>query len=117
MDFDLMVILVILYHVVWALFLYFGAFNRRRFILLSLWISFELSLRWLVGVVSFALFFAAWALSLIFILISLLPSVWVFAAWVVILLVAIYFWFYRGICVYENGKLRGKITTACPPRP
>lgn len=63
---------------------------------------------------SFALFLAAWALSLVFILISLLPSVWVFAAWVLILLVAIYFWFYRGICVYENGKLRvfqGKITT------
>ena len=36
------------------------------------------------------------------------------AAWVLILLVAVYFWFYRGICVYENGKLRvfqGRITT------
>ena len=62
----------------------------------------------------FALFFAAWVLSLFFILISLLSSVWIFVAWVLILLIAIYFWFYRGICVYENGKLRvfqGKITT------
>lgn len=62
----------------------------------------------------FALFLTAWVLSLVFILISLLPSAWIFAAWVLILLVAIYLWFYRGICVYENGKLRvfqGKITT------
>ena len=51
---------------------------------------------------------------IVFILISLLPSAWVFAAWVLILLIAVYFWFYCGICVYENGKLRmfqGKITT------
>ena len=113
-DVSFWIILVILYHVIWASILYFGILNRRRFIPLSPWITSELSPRFLVAVVSFALFLAAWALSLVFILISLLPSVWIFAAWVPILLVAIYFWFYRGICVYENGKLRvfqGKITT------
>ena len=113
-DVSFWIILVILYHVIWAFILYFGILNRRRFIPLSPWIASELSPRFLVAVVSFALFLTAWALSLVFILISLLPSVWIFAAWVLILLVAIYFWFYRGICVYENGKLRvfqGKITT------
>ena len=113
-DVSFWIILVILYHVIWAFILYFGILNRRCFIPLSPWITSELSPRFLVAVVSFALFLAAWALSLVFILISLLPSVWIFAAWVPILLVAIYFWFYRGICVYENGKLRvfqGKITT------
>ena len=113
-DVSFWIILVILYHVIWAFILYFGILNRRRFIPLSPWISSELSPRFLVAVVSFALFLTAWFLSLIFILISLLPSVWIFVAWVLILLVAIYFWFYRGICVYENGKLRvfqGKITT------
>ena len=113
-DVSFWIIMVILYHVVWAFILYFGILNRRRFIPLSPWITSELSPRFLVAVVSFALFLAAWALSLFFILISLLPSVWIFAAWVLILLVAVYFWFYRGICVYENGKLRvfqGKITT------
>ena len=113
-DVSFWIILVILYHVIWAFILYFGILNRRCFIPLSPWITSELSPRFLVAVVSFALFLAAWALSLVFILISLLPSVWIFAAWVLILLVAIYFWFYRGICVYENGKLRvfqGKITT------
>ena len=114
-DVKFWIVAVIFYHVFWALFLYFGVFNRRCFILLSPWISSELTPRGLGAIVGFALFFAAWVLSLFFILISLLPSVWVFAAWVLILLVAIYFWFYRGICVYENGKLRvfqGKITTA-----
>lgn len=113
-DVSFWIILVILYHVIWAFILYFGILNRRCFIPLSPWITSELSPRFLVAVVSFALFLTAWALSLVFILISLLPSVWVFVAWVPILLVAIYFWFYRGICVYENGKLRvfqGKITT------
>lgn len=113
-DVSFWIILVILYHVIWAFILYFGILNRRCFIPLSPWITSELSPRFLVAVVSFALFFAAWVLSLFFILISLLPSVWVFVAWVLILLVAIYVWFYRGICVYENGKLRvfqGKITT------
>ena len=113
-DVSFWIILVILYHVIWAFILYFGILNRRRFIPLSPWISSELSPRFLVAVVSFALFLTAWFLSLIFILISLLPSVWIFVAWVLILLVAIYVWFYRGICVYENGKLRvfqGKITT------
>jgi hypothetical protein len=113
-DFNFMVLMVILYHVIWAFILYFGILNRRRFIPLSPWISAELSLRGLGAIVGFGLFLTAWFLSLIFILISLLPSVWIFAAWVLILLVAIYFWFYRGICVYENGKLRvfqGKITT------
>ena len=113
-DVSFWVILVILYHVIWAFILYFGILNRRCFIPLSPWITSELSPRFLVAVVSFALFLAAWALSLVFILISLLPSAWVFVAWVPILLVAIYFWFYRGICVYENGKLRvfqGRITT------
>ena len=114
MDFDLMVLIVILYHVIWAFILYFGILNRRRFIRLSPWMSTELSLRGLGAIVGFGLFLTAWFLSLFFILISLLPSVWIFAAWVLILLVAIYVWFYRGICVYENGKLRvfqGKITT------
>lgn len=113
-DVSFWIILVILYHVIWAFILYFGILNRRCFIPLSPWITSGLSPRFLVAVVSFALFLAAWALSLVFILISLLPSVWIFAAWVLILLIAIYFWFYRGICVYENGKLRvfqGKITT------
>lgn len=113
-DVKFWIVAVIFYHVFWALFLYFGVFNRRRFIPLSPWISAELSLRGLGAIVGFGLFLTAWALSLVFILISLLPSVWIFAAWVLILLVAIYFWFYRGICVYENGKLRvfqGKITT------
>ena len=113
-DVSFWIILVILYHVIWAFILYFGILNRRCFIPLSPWISAELTPRFLVAVVSFALFLAAWALSLVFILISLLPSAWVFVAWVLILLVAIYFWFYRGICVYENGKLRvfqGRITT------
>ena len=113
-DVKFWIVAVIFYHVFWALFLYFGVFNRRRFIRLSPWMSTELSLRGLGAIVGFGLFLAAWFLSLIFILISLLPSVWVFVAWVLILLVAIYFWFYRGICVYENGKLRvfqGKITT------
>ena len=113
-DVKFWIVAVIFYHVFWALFLYFGVFNRRRFIPLSPWISAELSLQGLGAIVGFALFLTAWVLSLVFILISLLPSVWIFAAWVLILLVAIYFWFYRGICVYENGKLRvfqGKITT------
>ena len=113
-DVKFWIVAVIFYHVFWALFLYFGVFNRRRFIRLSPWMSTELSLRGLGAIVGFALFLTAWVLSLVFILISLLPSVWIFAAWVLILLVAIYFWFYRGICVYENGKLRvfqGKITT------
>lgn len=113
-DVNFWIILVILYHVIWAFVLYFGILNRRRFIPLSPWISAELSLRGLWAIVGFGLFLTAWFLSLIFILISLLPSVWIFAAWVLILLVAIYVWFYRGICVYENGKLRvfqGKITT------
>ena len=113
-DASFWIILVILYHVIWAFILYFGILNRRCFIPLSPWITSELSPRFLVAVVSFALFLTAWALSLVFILISLLPSAWVFVAWVPILLVAIYFWFYRGICVYENGKLRvfqGRITT------
>ena len=113
-DFNFMILMVVFYHVIWAFILYFGVLNRRCFILLSPWISSELTPRGLGAIVGFALFFAAWVLSLIFILISLLPSVWVFVAWVLILLVAIYFWFYRGICVYENGKLRvfqGKITT------
>lgn len=113
-DVSFWIILVILYHVIWAFILYFGILNRRCFIPLSPWITSELSPRFLVAVVSFALFLTVWALSLVFILISLLPSAWVFVAWVPILLVAIYFWFYRGICVYENGKLRvfqGKITT------
>ena len=113
-DVKFWIVAVICYHVFWALFLYFGVFNRRCFIPLSPWISSELTPRGLGATVGFALFFAAWVLSLVFVLISLLPSVWVFAAWVLILLVAIYFWFYRGICVYENGKLRvfqGKITT------
>lgn len=113
-DVSFWIILVILYHVIWAFILYFGILNRRCFIPLSPWITSELTPRFLVAVVSFALFLTAWALSLVFILISLLPSVWIFAAWVLILLVGIYFWFYRGICVYENGKLRvfqGKITT------
>ena len=113
-DVSFWIILVILYHVIWAFILYFGILNRRCFIPLSPWITSELSPRFLVAVVSFALVLAAWFLSLIFILISLLPSVWIFVAWVLILLIAIYFWFYRGICVYENGKLRvfqGKITT------
>jgi hypothetical protein len=113
-DVSFWIILVILYHVIWAFILYFGILNRRCFIPLSPWISSELTPRGLGAIVGFALFFAAWVLSLFFILISLLPSVWVFVAWVLILLVAIYFWFYRGICVYENGKLRvfqGKITT------
>ena len=113
-DVKFWIVAVICYHVFWALFLYFGVFNRRCFIPLSPWISSELSPRFLVAVVSFALFLAAWILSLFFILISLLSSVWIFVAWVLILLIAIYFWFYRGICVYENGKLRvfqGKITT------
>ena len=108
-DVSFWIILVILYHVIWAFILYFGILNRRRFIPLSPWITSELSPRFLVAVVSFALFLAAWALSLVFILISLLPSVWIFAAWVLILLIAIYFWFYRGICVYENGKLRNAL--------
>ena len=113
-DFNFMILMVVFYHVIWAFILYFGVLNRRCFIPLSPWISSELSPRFLVAVVSFALFLTAWFLSLIFILISLLPSVWIFVAWVLILLVAIYVWFYRGICVYENGKLRvfqGKITT------
>ena len=113
-DVSFWIILVILYHVIWAFILYFGILNRRRFIRLSPWMSTELSLRGLGVIVGFGLFLTAWFLSLIFILISLLPSVWIFAAWVLILLIAIYFWFYRGICVYENGKLRvfqGKITT------
>jgi hypothetical protein len=113
-DFNFMILMVVFYHVIWAFILYFGVLNRRCFILLSPWISSELTPRGLGATVGFALFFAAWVLSLFFILISLLPSVWVFAAWVLILLIAIYFWFYRGICVYENGKLRvfqGKITT------
>ncbi|MBO5512672.1 MAG: hypothetical protein J6B24_13145 [Clostridia bacterium] len=113
-DVSFWTIMVILYHMIWAFILYFGILNRRCFIPLSPWITSELSPRFLVAVVSFALFLAAWALSLVFILISLLPSAWVFVAWVLILLVAIYFWFYRGICVYENGKLRvfqGRITT------
>ena len=113
-DVSFWIILVILYHVIWAFILYFGILNRRRFIPLSPWITSELSPRFLVAVVSFSLFLTAWALSLVFILISLLPSAWVFVTWVLILLVAINFWFYRGICVYENGKLRvfqGKITT------
>ena len=113
-DVSFWIILVILYHVVWAFILYFGILNRRRFIRLSPWMSTELSLRGLGAIVGFGLFLTAWFLSLIFILISLLPSAWVFVAWVPILLVAIYFWFYRGICVYENGKLRvfqGRITT------
>lgn len=113
-DVKFWIVAVIFYHVFWALFLYFGVFNRRRFIPLSPWISAELTPRGLGAIVGFGLFLTAWALSLVFILISLLPSVWIFAAWVLILLVAIYFWFYRGICVYENGKLRvfqGKITT------
>ena len=113
-DVKFWIVAVICYHVFWALFLYFGVFNRRRFIALSPWISSELSLKGLAVTASFALFLAAWVLSLVFILISLLPSVWVFAAWVVILLVAIYFWFYRGISIYENGKLRvfqGRIST------
>jgi hypothetical protein len=109
-----MILMVVFYHVIWAFILYFGVLNRRCFIPLSPWISADLSLRGLGATVGFALFFAAWVLSLVFVLISLLPSVWIFAAWVLILLIAIYFWFYRGICVYENGKLRvfqGKITT------
>ena len=113
-DFNFMILMVVFYHVIWAFILYFGVLNRRCFIPLSPWISSELSPRFLVAVVSFALFLTAWFLSLIFILISLLPSVWIFVAWVLILLVAIYVWFYRGICIYENGKLRvfqGKITT------
>lgn len=113
-DVSFWIILVILYHVIWAFILYFGILNRRRFILLSPWMSAELTPRGLGAIVGFGLFLTAWFLSLLFILISLLPSVWIFAAWVPILLVAIYFWFYRGICVYENGKLRvfqGKITT------
>jgi hypothetical protein len=113
-DFNFMILMVVFYHVIWAFILYFGVLNRRRFIPLSPWISADLSLRGLGATVGFALFFAAWVLSLVFVLISLLPSVWIFAAWVLILLIAIYFWFYRGICVYENGKLRvfqGKITT------
>lgn len=113
-DFNFMILMVVFYHVIWAFILYFGILNRRCFIPLSPWITSELSPRFLVAVVSFALFLAAWFLSLIFILISLLPSVWIFVAWVLILLIAIYFWFFRGICVYENGKLRvfqGKITT------
>ena len=113
-DISFWIIMVILYHVVWAFILYFGILNRRRFILLSPWISAEMTPRGLGAVAGFALFLTVWFLSLIFVLISLLPSVWVFAAWVLILLVAIYFWFYRGICVYENGKLRvfqGRITT------
>ena len=113
-DFNFMILMVVFYHVIWAFILYFGVLNRRCFILLSPWISSELTPRGLGAIVGFALFFAAWVLSLVFILTSLLPSVWIFAAWVLILLIAIYFWFYRGICVYENGKLRvfqGKITT------
>ena len=113
-DFNFMILMVVFYHVIWAFILYFGVLNRRCFILLSPWISSELTPRGLGAIVGFGLFFAAWFLSLFFILISLLPSVWIFAAWVLILLIAIYFWFYRGICVYENGKLRvfqGKITT------
>jgi hypothetical protein len=113
-DFNFMILMVVFYHVIWAFILYFGVLNRRRFIPLSPWISADLSLRGLGATVGFALFFAAWVLSLVFVLISLLPSVWIFAAWVLILLIAIYVWFYRGICVYENGKLRvfqGKITT------
>ena len=92
----------------------FRSLNRRCFIPLSPWITSELTPRGLGAIVGFALFFAAWVLSLVFVLISLLPSAWIFAAWVLILLIAIYFWFYRGICIYENGKLRvfqGKITT------
>ena len=113
-DFNFMILMVVFYHVIWAFILYFGVLNRRCFILLTPWISSELTPRGLGATVGFALFFAAWVLSLFFILISLLPSVWIFAAWVLILLIAIYFWFYRGICVYENGKLRvfqGRITT------
>ena len=113
-DFNFMILMVVFYHVIWAFILYFGVLNRRCFILLSPWISSELTPRGLGATVGFGLFFAAWVLSLVFVLISLLPSVWIFAAWVLILLIAIYFWFYRGICVYENGKLRvfqGKITT------
>ena len=113
-DVNFWIVAVICYHIFWALFLYFGILNRRRFILLSPWISAELTPRGLGAIVGFGLFLTAWFLSLLFILISLLPSVWVFAAWVLILLIAIYFWFYRGICVYENGKLRvfqGRITT------
>ena len=113
-DVSFWIIMVILYHVVWAFILYFGILNRRRFILLSPWISAKMTPRGLGAIVGFGLFLTAWFLSLVFILISLLPSVWIFAAWVLILLVAIYFWFYRGICVYENGKLRvfqGRITT------
>lgn len=113
-DVNFWIIAVICYHIIWALFLYFGILNRRRFIPLSPWISAELSLRGLWAIAGFGLFLTAWALSLVFILISLLPSVWILVAWMLILLVAIYLWFYRGICVYENGKLRvfqGKITT------
>ena len=89
-DVSFWIILVILYHVIWAFILYFGILNRRRFILLSPWISAELTPRGLGAIVGFGLFLAAWALSLVFILISLLPSAWVFVAWVPILLVAIF---------------------------
>ena len=34
-DVSFWIILVILYHVIWAFILYFGILNRRRFILLS----------------------------------------------------------------------------------
>ena len=84
-DVSFWIILVILYHAVWAFILYFGILNRRRFIRLSPWMSAELTPRGLGAVAGFALFLAAWALSLVFILISLLPSVWILVAWMLIL--------------------------------
>ena len=84
-DVNFWIIAVICYHIIWALFLYFGILNRRRFIPLSPWISAELSLRGLWAIAGFGLFLTAWALSLVFILISLLPSVWILVAWMLIL--------------------------------
>lgn len=113
-DFNSMALMVILYHVMWALILYFGILNRRRFIVLSAWKSVEPSLRSIGAITATVGFVVFWFFSIFIAFAFFSPSVWILAVWVFILFIGIYFLCYRGICIYENGKLRvfqGRITT------
>ncbi len=111
--------LLIAYHVFWAIMLYFGILNRRRFVGLLGWPSQKVSLRYVGVLTLFVLFIFGWLGG--FMAIGIHTGQMgglIFGAamlgWLLILFVAFYFFFCRGIAIHKNGTIRVfqiKITT------